>query len=386
MERRNFLKNILPLAAIPLISDRLFANVLHPASLRPETIEMLAGDIDRVLVLVRMDGGNDGLNTLIPLDQYAALIDPKVRKDLMSIENQILKLKNTTTLGMHPSMSAMRSMYDDDQLSIIQGVGNTANVFSHFHGIDQWETASDSTQTYYSSWIGRYIEKTYRLASTHYPNTCMPDPFVIEVGQNTLLGRGTGSLYSQTLNPEFNGNITELLDFYGDGDLSNNMKEELKFLRQQQSFTNDYGKKIIKAWNDGNNSSVVYPPSSISNNHPNVKPTTLAQQLKIVARLLKGGLKTRIFVVSIGNFDTHVSQVTSNWHSLLLKDLSEAIGAFQKDINQLGLADRVLGMTYSEFGRRVVQNGFGGTEHGWLHLCLCLAVWSKVVSSVIISR
>jgi uncharacterized protein (DUF1501 family) len=364
MERRNFLKNILPLAAIPLVSDKLFANVLNPASISQEALAMIAGDIDRVLVLVRMDGGNDGLNTVIPLDQYEKLINPKVRKDLMTPLNQILSLKNTTTLGLHPSLGAFQKIYNDDQLSIIQGVANTAGVFSHFHGIDQWETASDKQNTYYSGWIGRYLEKTYHLASTNYPNTCMPDPLAIEVGAGTFLGRGTGAILSQKISPGFNGSLTELVENYTNDDLSVNMKEELTFLRAQQGFTNDYGKKIVAAWKKGRNSSITYPNSVVPKSHPTIKPTNLAQQLKIVARLIHGGLKTRIFVVSIGNFDTHTKQVSTSWHSLLLKDLGDAIGAFQNDINQLGIGDRIVGMTYSEFGRRVVQNGDGGTEHG----------------------
>ena len=104
------------------------------------------------------------------------------------------------------------------------------------------------------------------------------------------------------------------------------MKRELDFIRQQQGFTNDYGNKIINAWKNGtNSSSVTYPNSTILSDYV-IPSTTLSQQLKIVARLVKGGLKTRIFVVSIGNFDTHFNQGKENgWHHLLLKDLSDAI-------------------------------------------------------------
>jgi uncharacterized protein (DUF1501 family) len=366
MQRRNFLKNIMPLAAFPLVSNQLFANVINPAGLSPETLALLEGDIDRILVLVRLDGGNDGLNTLIPLDQYAKLAHEKVRKNIIVSENQILTLKDNPPLGMHPSLNGFRELYNSDQLTIIQGVANTAGVFSHFHGIDQWETASDKNNTYSSGWIGRYLEKTYAKVTTHYPNICMPDPLAIEVGASTLLGRASGAILSQKINSQFNGKLTELIDNYSEEvETSQNMQRELAFLRGEQFKTNDYGKKIINSWNAGNNSSVAYPPSLIPNNHPNIKPTTLAQQFKIVARLIKGGLKTRIYVVSIGNFDTHAKQVSAGTHSLLLQDLSGAITAFQKDLIQLGLAQRVLGMTYSEFGRRVAENGLLGTEHGY---------------------
>jgi len=366
MERRNFLKNIMHLAAVPLVSNQLFAHVIDTRTISTEAMTMISDDIDKVLVLIKLHGGNDGLNTIIPLDQYSKLADPKVRGDIIIPENNILKLNGADTLGMHPSMTAMQQLFNDSKLSIIQGVANTAGVFSHFHGIDQWETASDQYNTYSSGWIGRYIEKNYKYSSTHYPNLCMPDPLAIEIATSSLLTRGSGTILSQYMSAGFNGNVTQLLDNYADDNISDNMKFELEFLRKQQSHTIDYGNKITQAWSNGINS-VTYPNSNISSSFGYTNPTTLSQQLKIVARLIKGGLKTRIFVVSIGNFDTHKKQGSDglSWHSLLLKDLSEAIGTFQKDIENMGIAERVVGMTYSEFGRRVPSNSENGTEHGF---------------------
>lgn len=384
MQRRNFIKNILPLAAIPLVSNRLFASVIPTEAVSPEALALLAGDIDRVLVLIRLHGGNDGLNTVIPLDQYAKLIDPKVRKPIMLAEQKILKL--TDSVGLHAAMPEIRNMFTEKKLTIVQGVANSAGTFSHFHGMDQWDSASDRDHTYSSGWIGRYLEKTYAQAPVGYPNFCMPDPLALEIGAApSLIMRGSGGTLGQSVPVRFDGQLTQLVDLYNNLDISNNMKAELAYLRSQQEYTNDYGNKIVKAWTQGTNSSAVYPASVVpATGYFGQTPTSLAQQLKIVARLLKGGLKTRIFVANIGNFDTHEYQGSeSGKHAMLLRDLSGAIGAFQKDLENLGLADRVVGMTYSEFGRRVVTNDADSTEHG---LAAPMFVFGTKVSGNIIGN
>lgn len=371
MKRRNFLQNILPLVSIPLVSNKIFASVLSPNSISPDSMALLAGDIDRILILVRLGGGNDGLNTVIPLDQYASLAHEKVRKSIVIPENKILKLNNNSLQGFHPSMTSMQNLYNEEKLCIVQGVANPEGVFSHFHGIDQWETTSTNAQIHTSGWIGRYLEKTYHRAPFGYPNNCMEDPFAIEVNEapSTVI-RGTGGTLGQGISSKLDGDLIQLLGNESDSSEGENMKRELAFIRQLQGHTIDYGNKINNAWINGSNSSVTYPTSVISSNEQGQQPTTISAQLKVVARLIKGGLKTRIFVVSMGNFDNHLNQVGQTgghigWHSWLLKDLSEAIGAFQKDAENLGFADRVIGMTYSEFGRRVVANEGLGTEHGY---------------------
>ena len=366
MKRRDFLQNILPLVSVPLISNKLFATTLSPQSVSPDTVALLSGDIDRILILIKLHGGNDGLNTVIPLDQYATLTHESVRKDIIIPENKILKLDSNNLQGLHPSMHAMRNLYNEGKLAIVQGVSNPEGVFSHFHGIDQWESASTNQNTYSSGWIGRYLEKTYNKAPIGYPNTCMPDPFAIEINTaSSLIVRGTAGTLSQGVSSKLDGDLIQLLDTFNDQNSSENMKRELAFIRQLQGHTIDYGKKINEAWNKGSNA-VQYPSSVIPQNNHNQAPSSIAAQLKVVSRLISGGLKTRIFVVSLGNFDNHINQGGSEgWHSWLLKDLSEAIGAFQKDAESLGFGDRVIGMTYSEFGRRVKSNLEKGTEHGY---------------------
>jgi uncharacterized protein (DUF1501 family) len=365
MERRNFIKNLLPLATVPLVTNKLFASVLNPDAFTAQTKSLIMADIDRVLVLVRMDGGNDGLNTVIPLDQYNILSQESVRKSIIIPENKILKLQNNTLQGFHPSMKEMQEMYNSNELCIVQGVGNPDAVFSHFHSMDMWESNSTKTNFYSSGWMGRYLEATYKDAPNSYPNLCMMDPLAIEIANNaSLVTRGTGRNMSYLANNKFNGKFEDLGEYYNDGNITTNMKNELTFIRNQQSNNIAYSNQIVKAYEKGRNT-LTYPSSAIPSDFPGQQATTLSAQLRLVARLLAGGIKTKVFVVSIGNFDNHLNQGgETGWHSLLLKDLSGAIGAFQKDINALGLSQKVLGMTYSEFGRRVASNPTG-TEHGY---------------------
>ena len=353
------------MAAIPLFGNKMVANVLSPTEFSPEMLSMVSGgDIERVLVLIRLHGGNDGLATLVPMDQYDNLSNEKVRKNIMVAKNKLLQI-NGGLQAFHPSMDAMQGLFQEGRLTIVQGVANPSNTGSHFHGMDQWDSASTKDSTYTSGWMQRYIENNYQNAAFCYPDIAMPDPFAIELGRAPSLVVG-GARFAQSVSPQIDGNIIQLQEIYNNDGLTQNMKNELAFLRTSQANTNDYGKKIVKAWNQGGLSTVNYPNSAITaSNSVSLLTTSLGLQLKTIARMLRGGIKTRIFVTNIGNFDTHNHQggETGN-HAALLKDLSNAIGAFQKDLDASNLSDRVIGMTYSEFGRRVQENDKKSTEHG----------------------
>jgi Protein of unknown function (DUF1501)/Secretion system C-terminal sorting domain len=164
----------------------------------------------------------------------------------------------------------------------------------------------------------------------------------------------------QTVPSNFSGSLTQLLSYQNTSLPTGNAATELAFLRDQQAYTNQYGTRIVNAWTAGANAA-TYPAAAGGQNLPN--------QLKIVARLIKGGLKTRIYWVSMGGFDTHATQVVAadhktGTHANLLKELSDSIATFQADLLQMGLEDRVMGITYSEFGRRIMSNGSAGTDHG----------------------
>jgi uncharacterized protein (DUF1501 family) len=207
-----------------------------------------------------------------------------------------------------------------------------------------------------SGWGGRYLNEEYPNFPTGYPNSTMPDPLAIQIGSVTSLA---------LQGPAFNMgmSITNPTSFYN---LVNGIQDpappgaagkELTYIRTVAQQTQQYATTI----KDAAGKVVVQNPYPSNN--------ALAEQLKIVARLVKGGLKTRVYMCSIGGFDTHSLQVvasdtTTGTHANLMKQLSDAVKAFMDDLRFLGIEDRVLGMTFSEFGRRIKSNSSVGTDHG----------------------
>lgn len=315
---------------------------------------------DRVLVVVQLFGGNDGLNTVIPLDQYDVLSIK--RPNVLIPENQVLPLDQISGTGLHPAMDGMRELWEVGKLAIVQGVSYPDPNFSHFRATDIYETGANADQLLTSGWTGRYLNFEYPNYPAGYPNTDMPDPLAIRVGGSVgpglqYLGGSMGVAINNTEDPlNLAGNI------YLDPASAACSGGKLSYVRQVQRQTDLYGDVIEAAALAGCNQSPLYP----TGNAPGAK---LAKALKIVAQLICGGLKTKIYWVSTGGFDTHSQQVEAGntavgEHAELLQGMSDAIRAFQDDLGLLGLEDRVMGMTFSEFGRRIVDNASMGTDHG----------------------
>lgn len=312
---------------------------------------------DRVLVLIQLNGGNDGINTVIPLDQYSNLV--AVRGNIAITESKVLKMTNTTATGLHPAMTDFRNMYNEGLVSIIQSVGYPNPNYSHFRATDIWLTGSDSDQTLDTGWMGRYLDQEYVDFPNGYPNANYPDPPAVQIGY--------------LISPAFQGadaslamSITDPNSFYqfvnGTVDPAPNTPagHELTFLRLVAQQTQQYSAVIKAAAGKATNLSTLYPAAG---------QNSLSDQLKIVAQLIAGGLKTKVYMVSLGGFDTHAQQVISGstdtgTHARLLSQISVAVNAFQDDLKKLNIADRVLGMTFSEFGRRIISNDSLGTDHG----------------------
>jgi uncharacterized protein (DUF1501 family) len=358
MKRRNFLKNV-PLAVVPFFSNKLFA---APMSLTMEEAAMLttATGEDRVLVIVQMDGGNDGLNTVLPLDQYTNLA--AARSNILIPQSSALVLGNSQT-GLHPAMTGMKTLFDQNKLCVVQGVSYANPNLSHFRSHDIMTTGSDANVVLTSGWLGRYLEYQYPGFPTAYPNVTMPDPLSIQIGYSVSPGlAGYEVTTAQMINPWFNGGLGQVQSFINGTTPSGNAGAEIQFLRSQQLAADSYANQINNAWNGGtNNMTYAASPTGVWNN--------LGNQLRIVARLIKGGLKTKVYWVRAGGYDTHDYQVdssnkTQGSHANLLKELSDSIATFMADITSMGLEERVMGMTFSEFGRRVQSNSGVGTDHG----------------------
>lgn len=352
MRRRSFLRSA-SAATIGGFAVRGFGNPFL-APLMDRSAE------DRVLVIIQLYGGNDGLNTVIPLDQYSVL--STVRSNVLIPENAVLDLPGLSATGLHPAMGGMRELWQNGKLNIVQGVGYPDPDFSHFRSTDIWETGANSDQLLASGWTGRYLHNEYPNFPNGYPNTTMPDPLAIRIGGPISIGlqhQGVSmgaSIYSTEDALNLTGNV------FNDPVTPDCMGSKLDFVRTVQRQADLYGDVIQAAALPGCNMSTLYP----TGNEPGAE---LSSALKIVAQLICGGLKTRIYWVGIDGFDTHAQQVeagstTTGAHADLLKGLSDSVHAFQNDLELLGLDQRVIGMTFSEFGRRIKSNASRGTDHG----------------------
>ncbi len=333
-----------------------FANSQDTLSQFSEIANLI--DTDRVLVIIRLEGGNDGLNTIIPLNQYANYF--AARTNVAIPENKVLKPKGVTEWGFHPALESFKQLFEEKKLGIVHSVGYPKQDFSHFRSSDIWASGADHDEILNTGWLGRYLKYEYPNFPNGFPNAAMPDPLSVEIGnsmplllQGPLNGMGVSAP----------GDAKEAKDFFEKlltiqtPAPNNQAGEQLKYIRFISGQSRLYNQAMQKAFAKSEDiNSVTYPA------------TDLANQLKIVARLIAGGLKTRVYVVSIGTFDSHDNQVeadqTQGKHSRLLLSLGESVVAFMKDIEKRKLSQRVMGMTFSEFGRRIKSNGSRGTDHG----------------------
>ncbi len=326
----------------------------HPTSAQSlQKLLNLSNETDKVLVLIFLEGGNDGLNTVIPLSSYAAMT--KVRPHVILPENSIIPVEGTD-FGLHPELSGFNSLYNEDRLQIIQSVGYPQQDFSHFRSTDIWMSASNADELITSGWSGRYLEEIHPGFPEEYPNPDFPDPLAVELGRgSSLLFQGRAASMSMVLN--------DVSSFYQliqneEGSTPDTLAgDKLQYIRLIARQSQKYGQSVINA------------AEKITDQRPYPEDNRLAQQLKVVSRLIAGDLKTPIYMVSLGGFDTHDAQVLSGdhkqgEHAELLKTLNDAVMAFMQDLEHLGIDDRVVGMTFSEFGRRIVSNASLGTDHG----------------------
>ncbi|MBF9223502.1 DUF1501 domain-containing protein [Hymenobacter ruricola] len=311
---------------------------------------------DKVLVIIQLQGGNDGLNMIIPLDQYPALM--AARANIALPQNQVLPL--TTATGIHPAMAALHNLYQNGQVGVVQSVGYPNPNFSHFRATDIWTSGSDSNVTLTTGWAGRYLDGEYPGFPTGFPSAQNPDPLAISIG-SVVSNCVQGPSVNMGMAIASTSSFLQLLS--GGVDVAPNTPagHELTFIRQVVSQTQVYTTAIQAAAGRAQTLSPLYPTAG---------QNSLADQLKIVAQLVAGGLQTRIYVCTLGGFDTHTLQVpttgspTTGTHATLLGKIAEAVNAFQDDLRRHAVQDRVVGLTFSEFGRRIKSNSGNGTDHG----------------------
>ncbi|MDW3649580.1 MAG: DUF1501 domain-containing protein [Bacteroidia bacterium] len=381
MKRRDFMRGALPMIAAPLalggVPVRAMAESLMTSSFTCEEVG------DRVLVIIQLSGGNDGINTFVPLDQYNTYrnLRPRIGIDNVGVRKYIdldTTLPSNQQIGLHPDLGGFKNLYDQGKLKVVQNVAYPNINGSHFRGTDIWLSGKDGpsmVENPDSGWFGRYLDHRFTNYPDQYPSTDMPDPPGLEFGSHIVsLGfhRAMGIPMGITLsnNPsnfaaQVNGLGGALPDTFPDSDYG----RELEFITDVERTTNVYAQRLTDVYNLGANSPNVTYPMTYHSNASRFQNNPLSPQLRTVARLLAGGIKTKVFLVRMGGFDTHENQALMNkpsfgGHGTLLYHLSEAVNAFMEDLKGLGLDDRVIGLTFSEFGRQVGENGTFGTDHG----------------------
>lgn len=353
MKRRDFLRNTVPAGVIlPSLVGGFSFRAFSANSSIMQSLLLPVTETDHVFVIIQLNGGNDGLNMVVPIENFSNYVN--ARPNIYIPENKVLQLNGKA--GLHPSMTGLHAMYTNGMLKVIQSVGYPQPSYSHFRATDIWMSASDSNKVVNSGWAGRYLNYEYPNFPNGYPNATMKDPLAIQIGSATSL-TVQGPAVSMGMSISSTSNFYNLINGIQDPAPDTPAGKELTYIRTVAEQTQQYG-TVIKAAAVQTVQQVSYPTNN-----------SLGDQLKIVARLIRGGLQTRIYMVNYGGFDTHSGQVNSTdtatgAHARLLQNVSDAIKAFQDDLKFLGVDDRVVGMTFSEFGRRIKSNGSVGTDHG----------------------
>ncbi|WP_460959930.1 DUF1501 domain-containing protein [Spirosoma litoris] len=356
MQRRDFIKQTaLAGVVLPQFLSGYSVRAMAQTSLMPAIGQDLPND--RVLVLIQLVGGNDGLNTVIPVDQYGAY--QAARPNIALPQNKILKLNGADTVALHPALTEIQQLFNEGKAGIVQAVSYPKPNFSHFRATDIWMTGSDSDKILNTGWAGRYLNDTFPGFPEKYPTESMPDPLAIQIG-SVVASAFQGPAFPMGLAISNPSSFYDLVEDKTETTPNTRWGNQLAYLEKVSQKTDQYAGVIKKAAQSITKQSDKYPA-------PGKNP--LADQLKIVARLIGGGLRTKVYLVSLSGFDTHAKQVeaddtTTGAQAQLLRRVSEAVGAFMDDLKGLNATDRVMGMTFSEFGRRIKSNASGGTDHG----------------------
>jgi len=352
MKRRKFLNISAKLSATPLMLGAVPVGVFQPLDL------LQAVDCDtikeRVLIIIQMRGGNDGINTVIPIEQYDTYSN--LRPGIRIKQSDYIPLDSTLPLAdqvaLNPAMTGIKSYANHNR--------------SHFKSTDLYLTGGDSTPNLFNlqeGWMGKYLNYTYESIIAH-PQRFMQDPVGLQFGnKKPSLGFHTFDEHANaiSLSGQDPAGFFTLISEVGQQSPINipnsDFGDKLNYILGVENDTNTYAKRISDVFNCGRNSDVNYPNSYLAN------------QLKTVARLMNGGCKTKVYLVDITGFDNHVNQTdegdtSMGPHQRLLQQLSEGVKTFIDDLEAMGMADRATLVTFSEFGRTADQNQSRGTDHG----------------------
>ncbi|HNA91505.1 MAG TPA: DUF1501 domain-containing protein [Chitinophagaceae bacterium] len=315
------------------------ASMMLPKFLRAFEGRTMVPPGNKVMVILQLSGGNDGLNTVIPVrnDLYY-----KARPKLGIDKSKALLLGDEA--GLHPALSGFKELYDDGSLGILSNVGYPNPDRSHFRSMDIWHTASNSNEYWNNGWVGRYLDAQCSGCDKPTQAIEIDDVLSLSMKGNNLNGiavRDPKRLYG-TANEKFFKEVNS-------SHLKDGSEEPVDYLYKTLAETMSSADYIFKQ-------SKLHPTGA---EYPK---TGLGNSMKTIASLIFSEINTKVYYVSLGSFDTHVGQ--EGRQENLFKEMNDAVKAFVKDLKANGRFDDVMLFTFSEFGRRVAQNASGGTDHG----------------------
>jgi uncharacterized protein (DUF1501 family) len=327
IKRRQFLK-----AGSLATASLLLPNLLKAMSL-PEALERG----HKVLVILQLSGGNDGLNTIVPM-----------RNDIYFRERQTIAVDNALTLtdeaGIHPALPFFKTLYDRGELAVLNNVGYPEPNKSHFRSMDIWHSASRSVEYLESGWIGRYLDQA--CYDCRHPTQALEVNDMLSLAlkgkqKKAFAFKDPKKLY-QTSREEY----------------FNTLYQEHKHQHEEETVAYLYqtlGDTI-------NNADYIFEQSKARKTAAAYPDSVLGKDLKTVSSLIKSDINTQVYYLQIGSFDTHINQ--QQRQESLFHTINDAVEAFVDDLKKNGLFQHVMLMTFSEFGRRVAQNASNGTDHG----------------------
>jgi len=349
MTRREFIKKGMTMVAVgwtaPSFITRTALAMNNPWDVARVNSRPGVSD-DRILVVVQMGGGNDGLNTVVPFAHDAYY---RARPNLAVPQKEVIRL--TADLGLHPSLTPLKDLYDKGAMAVVQGVGYPNPSRSHFKSMEIWHTADPEGRVVRYGWIGRYFDSKCPVCEQPTVGVnvgpSMPLAMQAETGMGVSLENpeafqwmaafdGIGAKEEQELFRLLNApapNEPGTIDF-------------LRHTAMNAYVSSDQVRGAVRAYKGG----VEYPN------------TRFAGSLRLIAQMIAGKLSTKVYYAHMTGFDTHAAQ--RGTHENLLEQLAGGVAAFYRDLEAQRNADRVLILVFSEFGRRVLENGSGGTDHG----------------------
>ena len=365
--RREFLRSTVLGGALSWTVPTFLANTFSALQTEAadKSTQLTTGRDANILVILQMAGGNDGLNTVVP---YANDHYHRARPRIGLAEKQVLKINDE--LGFHSNLSGLKALYDAGQLSVIQGVGYPNPNRSHFRSTEIWQTAVDADKIENHGWLGRYFDNTCSGCDATVAVNIgrqMPQAFAAKhpLGVSLDSPQNYRFISPDKARP---GEMSSTEDSFRklnqiDDEMAANSGDTINAISGEVKHSGSALDFLERTALDAQVSSdEIRAIASRTENQASYPASQLGNSLKLVAKLIGGGLPTRIFYVSQGGYDTHTNQAGA--HDRLLKELGDSVKAFTDDMKGQGNLGRVLLMTFSEFGRRVSENASSGTDHG----------------------